>query len=495
MVGNLAPKLPLVKTQPKVADLPNKDIKWCTVTLSDVINGGKRLEASVYEIGGRQARESILNCKYPQNMLCGVDGVASAYTGTRFKRIWMKHSEYPIFQPSSIMDIKPKPDGFISSATDTDISKLRVKKGQILITCSGTIGKVSLVSKTLNNHVFSHDLIRLDVKNPADVGFVYAFLRSKIGNVLLQSNSYGAVITHIEPEHLLSVPIPNPPALIKAKIGNLIMESFYLRDESNDLIDRANQLLTDELKFPSIDEFDTRNFNKLSKVDNYVVRLSELSGRFDGSYHVPIVKAITEHLERYAGEVTVVGNDRISKRIILPGRFKRFYVEEGQGRVFFGGKQLYELDPSNKKYLSIGHHEERIIKQLELQQDMTLITCSGTIGKVTLVPKHWEGWTANQHIIRVVPANKGIAGYLSIFLSSIYGYELIKRYTYGSVVDEIDDRHVAQIPFPLLKNKILQEEINNLALKANELRYKAYRSEQKALRIMDEDVIFAKNHL
>ena len=29
------------------------------------------------------------------------------------------------------------------------------------------------------------------------------------------------------------------------------------------------------------------------------------------------------------------------------------YVEEGYGKVFIGGKQLYELDPSNKKYLSI----------------------------------------------------------------------------------------------------------------------------------------------
>lgn len=123
---------------------------------------------------------------------------------------------------------------------------------------------------------------------------------------------------------------------------------------------------------------------------------------------------------------------------------------------------------------------------------MTLITCSGTIGKVALVGKHWENWTANQHIIRVVPANNDIAGYLNIFLASDYGYQLITRFTYGSVVDEIDDNHVRQIKIPLLKNVDIQNKINSLALEANKKRYEAYQLEQEALRIMDDEVIYAK---
>lgn len=197
-------------------------------------------------------------------------------------------------------------------------------------------------------------------------------------------------------------------------------------------------------------------------------------------------------MEQYAAEVTTVSDSRISKEIILPGRFKRVYVEEGHGRVFIGGKQLYELDPANKKYLSFVHHGDRISNQLELHEDMTLITCSGTIGKVTLVGKHWENWTANQHIIRVVPASKDIAGYLSIFLASEYGYPLITRYTYGSVVDEIDDTHVGNIPVPLLKEANVQRNINEIALAANQKRYEAYKLEQQALRIIDKEVIFAK---
>lgn len=122
----------------------------------------------------------------------------------------------------------------------------------------------------------------------------------------------------------------------------------------------------------------------------------------------------------------------------------------------------------------------------------TCHTRSGTIGKITIVPKHWEHYIPSDHIIRVIPANKDIAGYLNIFLASDYGKVLITRFTYGSVVDEIDDNHVRQIAIPLLKNHTVQKKINDLALEANEKRYQAYLLEQEALQIMDRDVIYAK---
>lgn len=488
--SNLAHKLDNENT----IDVETNDIplKWCSVSLSDVIFRGKRLEASVFDVEAKQARQIIKNSKFPSTTIGGENGLTTSYTCARFKRIWLEHSDFPIYQPSTIVDIKPKPDGYISHLTKTNIENLRVKKGQILMTCSGTIGKVSYVSDTLKNKIFSHDLLRINCKNTVDQGYVYTYLKSKVGNKILLTNSYGAVITHIEPEHLATIPIPDAPREIKERIHNLIVESFKLRDESNELIDQATALLIDELKLPSISEFKQNNIKNSANVNAFNVKLSNLAGRVDASYHLPIVDAIVNHLRKYAEEVTTVGDERISSDIILPGRFKRVYVDEGFGRVFIGGKQLWELDPTNKKYLSLTHHGDRISKQLELHENMTLITCSGTIGKVALVGKHWENWTANQHIIRVVPADLNIAGYLNIFLSSDYGNVLIRRFTYGSVVDEIDNNHVSQIAIPLLKNKDVQKQINDFALEANQKRYKAYKLEQQALDIMDNEVIFAK---
>jgi len=122
---------------------------------------------------------------------------------------------------------------------------------------------------------------------------------------------------------------------------------------------------------------------------------------------------------------------------------------------------------------------------------MVLVTRSGTIGKVALVPKHWINWVASEHIIRIVPSSHSIAGYLYVFLSTDYGRELIKRFTYGSVVDEINDDQVAQTPIPILKDKDTQNEINRLALSANKKRYQAYLYEQKAINLVNDEVIHA----
>lgn len=146
-------------------------IKWCAVALSDVIARGKRLEASVFDVEAKQARSLIAKGKYTQSFIGGASGMASSYVCGRFKRIWVEKSDMPIYQPSSIVDIKPTPDGYISAKTKTNIGNLRVKENQILMTCSGTIGKVSFVSRTLANKIFSHDLLRIDCRKPDEAGY------------------------------------------------------------------------------------------------------------------------------------------------------------------------------------------------------------------------------------------------------------------------------------------------------------------------------------
>ena len=470
-----------------------KPLKWTSVDVQEVINSDYRLTASMYSNDGRRARKDLIEkCKWDTVYLCGENGFATAYYGTRFRRIYVDKQAFPIYQPAQINELYPKPSAYISHLTQTDIDALRVKKGQVLLTCSGTIGNCTYVRNTLDNLIFSHDVIRIEPK--AYNGFIYAFLKSKTGFSIVNTNNYGAVIEHIEPENLNHIPIPNPPSTLKQEIHDLIEESFKLRDESNELMDAAQILLKTALQLPSIEAFHERSeqFDKMASILNYSVSSSEVVDRLDGSYYVPIVKAIEQHIAKTAREVAKVGDSRISKSFILPGRFKRVYVEEENGVPFIGGKQIFELDPSNKKYLSLTQHGDRIKSELTLRENMILITCSGTIGKVAIVPKHWDSWTANQHIIRVVPSNNEIAGYLYAWLSSDYVYPLITRYIHGAVIDEINDLQVSEITVPLLRNENVQSEINDTVLEANRKRTEAYNLEQEALRVLDEKVIYAR---
>ena len=492
VAGNLARKM---NTEPELeVHISESPIKWCSVSLSDMVSRGKRLEASVFDVDAKQARESVYRGKYGTVILYGDSGLIETayYPGwmqrSRLKRIWCdKPYGEGFYLPSQMTDLYPVPEKHISRLADCDMDELRLKENTLLLTRSGTIGNISYMSKTLAGCVFSDDVIRVTFKKEYDLGYVYTYLKSKVGSLILQTNGYGSVITHVEPDHLAEVPVPNAPVGVRQHIHNLIAQSYALRDESNEMIDNATNLMTAELHLPAIHDLQ----KKAASVSTYDVKLSNMNLRLDASYHVPVVDAIIAHLKENAAEVTTVGDSRISEAVILPGRFSRVYVEEGYGRVLIGGKQLGELDPSGKKYLSNTKHD-KILSKLEVRENTTLITRSGTIGKIAFVPKHWEHWIPSDHIIRAVPANKDIAGYLYIFLASDYGRTLITRYTYGSVVDEIDDDHVRQIPIPLLRNKDVQQQINALALESNAKRYEAYKLEQEALHIMNEEVIFAK---
>ena len=466
--------------------------KWESITLREVTETGYRLEGNVYGSVGRQARKDVEECKWGK-VYFGDEFIRKAFYLGRFKRIYVDQSKgIPFILPAQITETYPKAVKFISPQTNINIESTRAKRAQILLTRSGTVGVVSYVTKTLKGKSLSDDVIRIEAKDYP--GYVYAFLKSKIGRALIETNNYGAVVEHIEPEHLDNLLIPNPPPILKKEIHNLIEASFKLRDKSNDLIDEAHALLKGALRLPSIEKLKskTKLFYKRSTFLNCSVPLSKLDGRLDGSYHVPIVQTIQAHLEKIAKEVTCIEDSRITERVILPGRFKRVYVQEENGVVFFGGKQLYELDPGNKKYLSLTHHAKRIGEELTLHENMVLVSCSGTIGKVAIVPKHWEGWTANQHIIRMVPAQKNIAGYLYAWLSSDYAYPLITRFSHGAVVDEIDDDHVSKIKVPLLQDANMQKRINDKILKSSQKRAEAYELEQKALKILEEKVIYAR---
>ena len=146
-----------------------------------------------------------------------------------------------------------------------------------------------------------------------------------------------------------------------------------------------------------------------------------------------------------------------------------------------------ELNPGgfDKKYLSTDQHATQIKEQLVIEPNTILITCSGSIGKVVLVPKHWQNWVGTHDLIRLIPKEDNIAGYLFCLLNSEYGQQILKSLVYGAVVDHIEAFHVANIAIPLLKNQSKQKEINDLVLEANELRYQAHLKEQEAIQKME----------
>lgn len=465
------------------------ELKYNIVRLSDVINQGVRFEATVFDVKGKKARQILQNCGNDIITICGENGLATAYHRPRFKRVWVEKSLYPIYQPGQILDIDPVPSGYISEITDTDIDALRVKKGQILLTCSGTIGNTSIVTDGLDNEIFSHDLIRITCKEDENIGYLYAYLNTEIGKTILETNNYGAVISHIEPEHLDKVPIPNASISIKKRINSLVQESFELRDNSNKLMKEAISILKENLKVSDIDELNKKLFKNTNEIENYSVKLSETSLRFDVSFCKPIYKEMSNNIKENSYEIISLGDERLTSSIILAGVFKRVYVEKQNGYPFLGGREITQLNPKVDKYLSKKHHKARYEKELKISENTILITDRGTIGKVAITPKHLENYAVSQNVIKVNCINDFMAGYIYAFLASDYGINLIKKETYGSVVDMIDDNNLRNIMIPILKDKEQMKVISDKVLEANKKRYEAFIKEEEAIKIMNKDVL------
>lgn len=448
--------------------------QWVGVSIEEILKSKDlRLEASVYVTEAAQATQKVLHNRYG---FVPLRQVIDTHHCPRFKRFFVDKSNFGIYQPSQIQEIAPQPVAYISEKTDTNIDALRVKKGQILMTCSGTIGRVTYVSDTFDNLIFSHDLLRINVKNSDEIGYIYAYFLSKIGNSVIQSGNYGSVIQHIEPEHLLQLPIPNAPNALKTQIHEQVMDSFALRDKSNELLQQAQDLLQKSLNLPPLDAFKYPN----RQAETWSISVEDLAGRFEASYHNPVVHRIEAHLQKHAKQVSTLSDKSLVSEISLPARFKRHYVSAEYGIPFLGGKEILELDPRGEKYLSKKQHADLIENQLLLQENMILITCSGTIGKTVLVSKHWQGWAASQHLLRVKPVNDDVAGYLAVWLKSPWALPLIQRHTYGSVIFEIDQYHLSEVAIPILDTATMKQ-INALALQANALRTQAFMKEQEAL--------------
>jgi type I restriction enzyme S subunit len=120
-------------------------------------------------------------------------------------------------------------------------------------------------------------------------------------------------------------------------------------------------------------------------------------------------------------------------------KFSRTWVESQEhGVPFVGSSAMLYVDLSDLPLLSKKQAYGRQLRHLELQSGMSLISCSGTIGKMVYARRDMAGIWSSQHILKVVPDPAKIpSGYLYAYLSSKFGVPLIVSGTYGSIIQSL----------------------------------------------------------
>ena len=173
--------------------------------------------------------------------------------------------------------------------------------------------------------------------------------------------------------------------------------------------------------------------------------------RFDAEHYNPDLSRAITLLRESGMELRPLGD--ITERVFIPPRFRRVYVDEAHGVPFLQGSHLVHAEPADLKYLSLKAHKN--LERWIIREGWVLVTCSGTIGRVTLAREQWDQWAASQHILRIVPGEGADAppGYLLAFLRSFAGQAQLTSHIYGAVVDELTAGQARAILVPVARTQ------------------------------------------
>lgn len=444
-----------------------------------LFDGEKRLDASFYAKNVIASRILIGELEERGVEIRTIEDLSNnIFWPGRFKRRYATNKEGdPFLMPSEVIMFLPKAKKFITNyPKDTAINK-----NWILITRSGSIGRCLITTKLLKRYVLSDDLIRVVPKDENNVGYLHAYLNTWVGQAFLTKDQYGATVKHIEPHHVANIPIPCVPELEK-RTNQKILETHRLREEAQEYLLKAEEMLFSELGLPRIDEDDVEYFGGGNGriVKSFEIKASELNLRLDASYHLPMIRQIEKYLAELNIAVQLIG-DKIDS-ILIPPRFKRPYVKShADGVRYIRPSDLFLIKYFESRYLA------RTFKNCDLyrlKEGEVLVVTDGTIGWVSIVTPSIAGWYGSNNFARIVLTEDLDRGYLLAYLLSPYGQYQLKREIFGGVIDHLTEDHIRQIKIPVPTKK-MQKRIGKLVIDAYIKKDEANQIEDEAIEMLE----------
>ncbi len=185
--------------------------------------------------------------------------IARVFNGPRFKRpyadmgVTSGDTIRKYFTGTALTQLNSDNVKYLDSAKATpqvkkQLDALTIYKGYILVSDSGTLGRVTYALTQHDGHVATNNLIRIVVDDIPLRGYLYEFLRSELGQSLMLKNAYGTNQEHLEPDIIADIPIPVPKnrAVIE-EIGNAVIDSIDELEKSIASGNSAKSLLYDAI--------------------------------------------------------------------------------------------------------------------------------------------------------------------------------------------------------------------------------------------------------
>jgi type I restriction enzyme S subunit len=437
--------------------------------------------------GALEARDALRAISVPKDELCSITtGFAGGiFNGPQFSRQWVEEPEFGVpFLSNSDMgsaDLSTLPLLKRRYAESRALRHLRLDEGTTLITCSGTIGRMTYVRPDMVGMWSSQHIMKVvpDRKKVA-AGFLYAFLSGKYGVPLVVAGTYGAIIQHIEPEHIASLPVPRFGNRLEGEAHRLIEGSSAKRTAASRLMCEAIAELERVGRFSPLQPTRSRMpFSITSAMASSVQ--PRLDALFHGTYHSEAIESLR------TGERKVCPLREVVQSVEEPNRFKRIVLDaESLGVPLFGTSAIFWNDPEPSYYLPKKLAMPYIVtrKTLLMPRSGQL---SGVIGRVVLPYGDIVGGAVSEDAIRVHCQSENDAGFLFVFLSSEHGVRQLKARTFGSSIPHLDVRQVGCCLVPE-RSDDLWTKIGEMGLEVSRLRGEAIDLERRARALVEKAI-------
>jgi len=149
-------------------------------------------------------------------------------------------------------DIKLKEEDLVGLLSNSEkfkeMKQFEVKPGDLIMSCSGTMGKVAIAPDNTKLGIINQALLRLTTLKKIDKQYLKYILESPIFQKALQDNTYGAAIKNVASVGVLKkIKIPLPNLKIQKDIVRQLGNEQELIDSSNQLIISFEQKIKDRI--------------------------------------------------------------------------------------------------------------------------------------------------------------------------------------------------------------------------------------------------------
>lgn len=315
--------------------------------------------------------------------------------------------------------------------------------GNVVIATRVGLGKVCLIGQ---DTAINQDLRGIIPKNPAALSVRFLFLWLKSVAHLIVSEGTGATVQGVKLPFVKSLKVPFPPISEQNRIVIILDEAF--------------------------DGIATAKANAEKNLQN---------ARALFESYIQIV--FTQHSDDW--EETALGDICGFVRGPFGGSLKKaIFVADGYA-IYEQQHAIYDRFDDIRYFIDEAKFKE--MKRFELRPNDLIMSCSGTMGRVAIVPNGIKRGIINQALLKLTPTPKISSAFLKAWMESEAFQSALKEYSGGAAIQNVASVKVLKnirIPLP----SIMEQErvVDKLA---------EYRAETKTLESIYERKIAALEEL